>query len=225
MIVNTKMIRSNAVLVPFEANKKVIPIAIAAIMLTGLVSCMSVPAMTMAKLAPLSPLQANPAEIKVAILAPEDLVLKKGDAVMTVNWTPTSAEKTEYSYDLDVLVGNAAAPKLLDKITPGQKLSVLKLDDASVDSLRNFQAEVLAAKARQVHGKGSFTVSFKGACWTGTFPTDNRPMPFEPFIQTEPGTDYLPLFTGVDVKDLLKQANIASLPSCPPLLKKGPRLG
>lgn len=207
-----------------EIVEKIAYSALVAGFLTGLTSCMSVPAMTIAKLAPLSPLEANPAEIRVAILGPEDLVLKKGDAVLTVSWLPEGGRKTELNYDLDVLVGNAAAPQLISRMKPGQKMSVLRLDENSVGSLRGLQADVVAAKAQNIHGKGSFSVGFKGACWNGTFPTDHRPMPFEPFIQTEVASEFLPLFQGVDVMDLLKQAKTTTLPSCPVVLKKGPRI-
>jgi hypothetical protein len=177
-------------------------------------SCMSVPAMTMARLAPLSPLDADPAQIRIAILAPVDLVLRKGDAVMKVSWTPERGEAKNVSYNLDILVGNAAAPALIARAKPDQNINVLRLSDTDVENLAALQAEIRDAKAAKTRGKGSLTFGFVGGCWSGPFPRDGRAMPFEPFLQTETAGDFLPLFQGVDVKDLLKMAGVDSLPNC-----------
>ena len=117
-------------------------------------------------------------------------------------------------YALEILSGNATAPQLIGLLKPGQKIYVLRLTAADMISLRVLQGEVLKAKAAGRHGKGGFSIGFVHACWQGTFPRDGRPMPFDPWIQTSAGGEFIPVFTGVDVKDLLKIAKLDALPDC-----------
>jgi hypothetical protein len=179
-----------------------------------LAGCMSAPPSSYAKLTSLSPLEANPQEIRVAVLATQDLVMRPGDAILDVYFKPDHGEKLSAKYALEIISGNASAPQLLTALKPGQTIYVLRLTSADTVSLRVLQGDVIKAKAAGMHGEGGFSLGFAHACWNGSFPRDGRPMPFDPWIQTQAGGEFIPVFTGIDVKDLLKIAKIEALPSC-----------
>lgn len=177
-------------------------------------ACMSVPISSYSKLARLSPLDADPQVIRVAVLVPEELMMKTGDAVLEVYINPIGGDRQSGKYPLDVLGGNTAAQQLPGKMKPGQKIYVLKLTADDAVALQTLQDELRKAKAAGMRGEGGFSVGFVHACWNGSFPRDGRPMPFDPWIRTEAGGEFFPLFSGVDVKDLLKIAKLDALPDC-----------
>ena len=55
-------------------------------------ACMSVPPSSYGKLVRLSPLETDPKDIRVAVLAPEDLMMRPGDAVLDVYFKPMAAK-------------------------------------------------------------------------------------------------------------------------------------
>lgn len=177
-------------------------------------SCSTVPPSSYAKLAALSPLEASPAEIRMAVIAPEKLVIRPGGAVLSIAWRPASGEPRKQEFSLEVLSGNATAPQLIPRLGPGQHLYVLKLTDADALELLALQKEVRAAKASGKDGQGNIGAGLRDACWTGRFPTVAEAMPLEAHLRTEAGGDWTTLIKGIDLKDILKSAGMNQLPSC-----------
>ena len=177
-------------------------------------ACSTVPPSSYAKLASLSPLEANPAEIRMAVIAPEQLVIRPGGAVLSIAWRPKTGEPRKKEFSLEVLSGNATAPQLIPRLNPGQHLYVLKLTDADASALLALQGEVRAAKTSGNEGQGDIGAGLRDACWTGRFPTTNEAMPLEAHLRTEAGGGWTTLISGIDLKDILKSAGIGQLPSC-----------
>lgn len=192
-----------------------LPLLPALLAALSLSACSTVPPSSYAKLASLSPLEANPAEIRMAVIAPEQLVIRPGGAILSVAWRPEKGDPRKKEFSLDVLSGNATAPQLIPRLNPGQRLYVLKLTDADSTALLALQREVRAAQASGVKGQGDIGAGLKDACWTGRFPTTNEAMPLEAHLRTEAGGGWTTLIAGIDLKDVLKSAGIGQLPSCP----------
>lgn len=177
-------------------------------------ACSTVPPSSYARLAALSPLEAKPSEIRMAVIAPEKLVIRPGGAVLSVAWRPKSGEARKKDFSLEVLSGNATAPQLIPRLNPGQSLYVLKLTEADASALLALQREIRQAKAGGVEGQGDIGAGLRDACWTGRFPTTGEPMPLEAHLRTEAGGGWTTLIAGIDLKDILKSAGISRLPSC-----------
>lgn len=190
------------------------------VVLMFLGACSSIPPSTQLRAA-LSPLEAKPSEIRVALVAPDKLVLRPGGAVMSVGWQPAAGQMRKMDFVLEILDGNAGAPLLLSRLQTGQRLYVLRLTDKDVVALLGLQREMQAAKASGVHGRGEVRAGLRDACWEGVFPSSPGPQPLEIHIRTEAGGDWMPLMAGVDLKDLLQAAGIQALPSCESLSPRG----
>ncbi|MDO6965130.1 hypothetical protein [Rhizobium alvei] len=180
----------------------------------GLNACTSVPPSSYAQLAAMSPLDANPADIRMAVIAPEPLEIKPSGAILSIVWQPKSGEAVKRDFTLEVLAGNATAPKLASRLGPGRRIFVLKLTAVDAESLLDLQRQVRAAKAAGNDGRGQISAGLREACWNGPFPTGNEKMPLEAHLRTEAGGEWMALIQGIDLKDVLKSANIPSLPSC-----------
>lgn len=177
-------------------------------------ACSTVPPSSYAKLSALSPLEANPSEIRMAVIAPEKLVIRPGGAVLSIAWRPKLGNSRKKEFSLEVLSGNATAPQLIPRLNPGQHLYVLKLTDADASALLALQREVREAKANGVEGEGDIGAGLHDACWTGRFPTTSEAIPLEAHLRTEAGGDWTTLIAEIDLKDILKSAGISMLPSC-----------
>lgn len=189
--------------------------AAAFIVLPALLSaCSTVPPSSYARMAAISPLEANPSEIRVAVIAPDQLVIKPGGAIMSVVWQPSSGEARKADFSLEVLSGNATAPQLLSRLKDGQRLYVLRLTSADTLALLSLQREISAEKAKGIEGTGQISAGFRDACWDGVFPGGEVALPLEAHIRTDAGAEWTPLMRDIDLKDILKAAKIASLPAC-----------
>lgn len=182
--------------------------------LSCLSACTTVPPSSLARLAALSPLEANPDTIRVAVIAPENLIMKPGDAVLSMAWFPEIGEPYRGEYPLDILSGNATAPQLLSRLNSGQRMYVLRLTGPDAEALFNLQRQVNSARLRNIKGRGSVSLAFRNACWNGNFPVSNEPMPIAAFIRLSSGDEYLPLLEGLDIKDILKIGHLTALPNC-----------
>lgn len=183
--------------------------------IAGLAACTTINPRTAAKLSTLSPLEADPAALRVAMRLPAPLELSKGDARLAIAWAPntTPATRQEYKLDVSELSGAGAAP--VAAIRQGEKIVVLTLADTDIVALRAFQQKIRADKARGGQGKGSITVAFSGGCWRGAFPGGARRLPFEVWLQTAPAQDYLPIIQGADLQQVLTGESGGALRSCP----------
>lgn len=182
--------------------------------LSSLSACSTVSPSSYARLASLSPLDANPADIRMAVIVPEPLVIRPGGAILSIAWRPSSGAASKHDFALDVLSGNATAPQLIPRLKPGQRLYVLKLTDSDATALLALQQEVRAAKASGNDGQGNISAGLRDACWTGTFATASEAMPLEAHLKTQTGGAWITLIEGIDLKDVLKSAKIDSLQSC-----------
>ena len=184
------------------------------LMLLSLSACTSVPPSSFGRLAALSPLEAKPDELKVALLAPGPLVMKSGDAVLTIGWTAATGESHSENFPLDVLDGNAGAPQLMSRLGPGQRMYVLRLAKSDIEPLLELQRTFSLAKSRHIKGRGNISLGFRNACWDGSFPAKGEPLPISAYIRTASGDDFIPLLDEIEIRDILKMGNLTSLPDC-----------
>lgn len=182
--------------------------------LAGLTSCMSSGLSSAAKLAALSPLDANPAEFRVALYAPTALRLKTGDARLGFGWSQTGSVASTKVFDLEIVSGKAGSASVLPPLRQGQQAMVLSLGAREADSVLKFQQAVREAKEAGQDGRGNISVSLAGGCWSEPFPVDDRPLPLDIWLQASAGSEYIPVIRDVDLRTILKQAGLKTVPQC-----------
>lgn len=181
--------------------------------LSGLPACSAMSPGSDVGLHSLSPFEVPASDIRIAIIAPEELVLRPGGMVMTVGWQPSSGSSRSGDYELEVLSGNAAAPHLASRLKAGQRLYVLRLTDSDATAILSLQREVEIAKTRRIRGRGVVSVAFRDLCWRGPV-SSKQFLPLDVYMRTQAGDEWFPLMTNVNLRSILGSAGLGTLSRC-----------
>lgn len=165
------------------------------------------------KLSDIDPLTSDPAELRVALLVPEALSLRRGDATLGISWKADRAPLDARRFTLQIQSGNAGPPGLTERMRSGQTLYVLTLTSADAERLRDMQDKIAATKGNEAKGRGSLSVGFSGGCWTGAFPVDQK-VTVDAWIRTRADEDYVQILSALDLPELLRQSGVKALPTC-----------
>jgi hypothetical protein len=153
--------------------------------LCALTACGYVSPMTVAHLNALSPLEADPADIAVALTLPEGIGLAEEGAVFSVE---ASRKDT----------GEALSYRAKLAEESRGDIRILRIPKADHATLRDAQATVTAWKAeRPSRGSGSFSVE---ATFCKTDPEIDPDATFSIAIQTEAGGAFLPLVSNAPLR-------------------------
>jgi hypothetical protein len=156
------------------------------------------------------PTTADPADLRVAIIVPKELVLRRGDATLGLSRREAGLDTENLAWSLDVQAGGASDRSVKDSVSSGEALYVLALTGADAVRLREFQRKSAAGKPAE---RGSLSVNFSGGCWRGPFPA-GRKVTINLWMQTAPGADYFPVLSNLDLMRVLSQAKVTALPAC-----------
>jgi hypothetical protein len=190
--------------------------SLAALLLAALLSgCMPMSPGAAARLAALDPLEANPAEIRLAIEAPRLIALRDGDLVMSVthpggNGMPPLEERfaAEIEDEVDTVQGVPAA------FDADRRIIVARFAPEDHARLIAAQKKARAMQNAGARGKGAISVGATG-CRTGE--PDGRPIRFSILMQTRTGTAFFPLHEDLDLNVLLKgTGGVMAMPLCSP---------
>jgi hypothetical protein len=164
-----------------------------------------------ARLAAFDALEANPAEIRLAVEAPRLIGLRNGDIVMSIthpgaNGVPPLNERFAAEIESD----GEAVPGLPASSDADSRIIVARF--AASDHRRLLAAQEQARRMQGSGGKGAISVGATG-CRTGE--PDGRPVRFSILMQTRAGTAFFPLQEDMDLRALLKDTGgIAAMPPC-----------
>ena len=88
-----------------------------------LAACTTFSPAALVKFSRFNPLEFDPGAMRLALILPEPLVLKRGDVSLAMGWQATEAPQHYLgSFHLDLLSGNAAAIALNGEVKAGQKV-------------------------------------------------------------------------------------------------------
>lgn len=183
------------------------------LLLNTLAACAALNVGALDKLSKLDPSRTDPADLRVALVVPKELVLSRGDATLGLSWREGNAPAESLSYALEVHAGGASDASVEDRVSFGEALYVLALADGDAARLRVLQAKISEARNGEPNGRGSLSVNFSGGCWRGAFPA-GRKVTVNAWMQLAPDTDYFPVLSNLDLMQVLRQAKVTALPSC-----------
>lgn len=181
--------------------------------LNVLAACAALNVGAFEKLSDVDPVTSDPAELRVALLVPEALSLRRGDATLGISWKADGAPLDARRFALQIQSGNAGPPALTERMRSGQTLYVLTLTPADAERLRDMQERIAATKGNEAKGRGSLSVGFSGGCWTGAFPVGQK-VSVDAWIRTRADESYFQLVSGLDLMDTLHKAGVRALPAC-----------
>jgi len=186
---------------------KTLPVVCSLIMLTA---CSSLSFLPGSKPAIPTPIAANPAAIRIAVLAPKEFQLEAGDLDLTVYQRGGSNDIT-HDYTL-VNVDPAEARAAVTKFRkPGQVLHLYRLAPADALALRDQQQEMAAAREKG-NSKPGFSVDLDKACWDG--PVYAPAVPLDVLIEAGGEDGFHPLMSDIDIFGLLNRPEGSRLKTC-----------
>lgn len=165
---------------------------------------------TLADMAALDPLQADPGAIEIALGTPAGLAVQKGGARMTVDVSRSDqTRKWSQTYVLQARPG--AAPGVT--VDPGSVVTVYRLAPADVARLRALQAEAASWKTETPPPKGSASIGLGvDACKTGAGPDPDARS--SAYIRLEENGAFLPLIRPVPMRSIIGQAAFDAIAPC-----------
>lgn len=180
-----------------------------------LAACTTFSPSALVKFSRFNPLEFDPGALRLALILPEPLVLKKGDVSLAMGWQATGGPQHYLgSFNLDLLSGNAAVIALNGEVKAGQKVVLLTMSVADAQRMRELQGQIGSAKRAGLKGKGHISMSFDGGCWNGVASPSKQGLPVAAWLQASSADTYFPVLGAVDLKDILKDQGIDALPTC-----------
>lgn len=179
----------------------------------ALAGCASMAPSTAMHLVNFDPLRADPAEISVALLLPDSLLLHDNDVVLTLQQQDKARASTlKQSFLLKVIdAGSETVEGLQAK--PGQRLQLAKASVTDVARLRNLQLAVQQQQSEHSHGNsGALTIGVQGGCATRAL--GKAPLLASIFIRTDKSSRYYALYSDMDLRKTFGDAVIAKVPTC-----------
>lgn len=183
---------------------------------TTLAGCMSfgTPAASVARLASVKPLEADPGAVRFALATPEYLRLRDGDVTVTVAYdTGDPATSFVEQYKPVIVEQPADTPGIDRQALSGSRLAVAQFHESDRDAFRAMQARVKALKRGGKKGRGSLSV---GATGCRTAPVPDGPLRLSAWLRIDPEEPYLLLMRDFDLRKTLRKtgADPVMIPSC-----------
>ena len=181
-----------------------------------LAACLTTPPSTVAKLARLSPLEADPSAIRLAVRLPGSLVVRDGDVRLRVSFDGGSeATRLVEEYAAVIADGAEDLTGIATKPGDGSRVFVAALTEDDAASLADTQRRIRAWRAAGIEGKGQLAV-MATACANGPFP--DGPIPLTTWMRTSPDEPFFVLARTVDLRRQFDSANLPydAIERCPP---------
>lgn len=168
------------------------------------------------KLSRLSPLEANPADIVLALRAPDYLHVRDGDIKLTITFDGGRDDTKFVEQYAAILIRDPGRVNGIDQSGFGtDHLTVARLATEDVAAMRKIQSRILKLRATGLKGKGSISIG-AGGCYTRD-PGDEKLL-ISAWIQTQPTDAFFPLMKNFDIGKLLAKAHVpeADIQYCSP---------
>ncbi|WP_312360596.1 hypothetical protein [Ensifer sp.] len=183
------------------------------LLLNTLAACAALSAGSAGPVSRLDPSQTDPSDLRVALVVPKELVLRRGDAALGFSFRDGDAAAESRSYPLEVNAGGASDSAVHSQVSSGETLYILALAKGDARQLRALQAKIAPAEDGKPGERGSLSIQFSGGCWRGAFPA-GRKVVVNAWMQRSADAGYVPAISNLDLMQTLNQANVSALPAC-----------
>ncbi|MEO1988782.1 MAG: hypothetical protein ABGX47_19355 [Martelella sp.] len=157
-----------------------------------------------------TPIAANPASLRIAVLAPEEFRLPKGEVELTVYQRGAGGDISQ-----DYTLVNADSEKVDAAVAefrkPGQVVTLLRLAPADALRLRDQQEQMAAARGAG-SAKPGFEVDLDSTCWNGAMVAPV--VPLDVLIRADSDGEFHPLLSDIDIFGLMNRPEESRLKKC-----------
>ncbi|MCC0029794.1 MAG: hypothetical protein H6891_05800 [Brucellaceae bacterium] len=188
-----------------------IALAVAA---TALPGCLSTPPSSIVRLARLSPLEADPAQIRIAVIHDRVLRVRQGDVTLRITYKPKGdGPAFDERYLPIVSADQTPPPELASQLGEDRALTVTRLSGEDAARMRLVQAAIGDFKAAGGDGSGTLAAGVEG-CRAGVIP--DGAVLVSTFLKTADGDTFFALSRNQDMRKLLAKRgiDIAAMTPC-----------
>jgi hypothetical protein len=183
---------------------------IAILFLTG---CSSMPVTTMYKLSRLEPLEADPAQIRVAVRADERIGIREGGVHIDLTFDADDGSlQVDETYIVEIIRDPVITPELFRDMAPGTSITVLQLSESDARRMREVQS--LLARNKEHKGRASLGVGLSGICFHGPVPENE--ILLDIYMQTSNDDEFFVFTRSLDLREQFDRAgaDFEQLPAC-----------
>lgn len=180
----------------------------------ALAGCGHVPLSTMARLRSFDAMTLDPAQLRIAIRAPDWIEPRPDGAKLTFKVSRDGALLREEAFVLEPAEELAERARLAAFQRRGERIAPLRVSTADADRIRALQMEMQALRAAGA-GKTALSVAAAvEACRRGETPAG--PIRTTTLLQPDPATGYLVLLDEVDLRETARKAGVDLTEKLPP---------
>ena len=180
-----------------------------------LAGCTSMPLTTIYKLSRMDPMDADPAQIKVAVRADEAIGIGKGDAQIEFKFdAEDDSLNIDEIYLIEVVRNPVVQGELYADKKPGESITVLGLTTSDAERMKQLQLEMAPFRNGDVKGSGSLRVNLSGMCLHNKMPPGE--VQVDMFLQTSEQEGFFVMAKNLDMREVLAEegTNMDELPDC-----------
>ena len=193
-----------------------IPLAgLACLIALFLAGCTSMPLTSMYKLSRIDPMEADPAQIKVALRADEAIGFGKGDAQIEFKFdAEDDSLNIDEIYLIEVVRNPVVQGDLYADKKPGDSITVLGLTASDAERMKQLQLEMAPFRNGDVEGSGSLRVNLSGMCLHSKMPPGE--VQLDLFLQTSEQEGFFLMAKNLDMREVLAEegTDMDELPGC-----------
>lgn len=185
---------------------------IIAIVLPG---CSGMPLSTMVKLGRLDPMEADPAQVRVAIRTDQRITIPEGGAVVGLKFVADDGElHIDDTYVVEIVRNPILTTELLDGKRRSEVVTVLQLSDKDAEKMTRAQALLKPYTDGRRSGALTFGVGLHDLCVSSPLPAGN--VLVDIFMQTSDNDGYFVFTKDLDPLESsdVEDVTLESLPEC-----------
>ena len=180
-----------------------------------LAGCTSMPLTSMYKLSRIDPMEADPAQIKVAVRADEAIGIGKGDAQIEFKFdAEDNSLNIDEIYLIEVVRDPVVQGDLYADKKPDESITILGLTASDAERMKQLQLEMAPFRNGDVEGSGSLRVNLNGMCLHSKLPPGE--VQLDLFLQTSEQDGFFLMAKNLDMREVMAEegTNMDELPDC-----------
>ena len=180
-----------------------------------LAGCSGMPLTSMYKLSRMDPMEADPAQIKVAVRADKAIGFGKGDAQIEFKFdAEDDSLNIDEIYLIEVVRDPVVQGDLYADKKPDESITILGLTASDAERMKQLQLEMAPFRNGDVEGSGSLRVNLNGMCLHSKLPPGE--VQLDLFLQTSEQDGFFLMAKNLDMREVMAEegTNMDELPDC-----------
>ncbi len=161
-----------------------------------LTACTSLPLNTMWKLRNFDPLQADPSQMRIAVITDKIVQLKDDAVTIQLSFTSDDPEHTFKNTSHASVKTNTTVQELDSKLSDNERITLFYLDKEAAEQMRLAQNRIRIIKQNKIKGDGSLSVNVNTGCFDGPKPKELRA---SIYAQFDVNNGYIKMISDLDL--------------------------